>query len=193
MILKKYWQSQSKLINIGVSFTFIIFSLLLLPIYKLTPLYILSVFLLFLFAESSKVDFEKRIIPSTHIVIGLSLGCIESLMYFTIDFSFYNTFNDAIIGLTILPLILLGFTLLLEFIFKKELFGMGDIKAIIVVGFLMGYQYQYLFLLVLFIISFLGSTILAIKNKSMHVAIPMAPFMLVALFITLFVAGIAIT
>lgn len=177
-------------LNIITTLVFFIISIILISVYKFSMMYVLSVFMLFVFSECTKTDIQIRIIPNMYMFIGLLIGIIELFTYFVFNFAFYNSIFGPITGLLLLPGLLCIVALVLGHIRKKELIGFGDIKALAVVGFFIGYQYQFVFIVFSLIMAFVYSTVISIKNRSFNTTIPMAPFMFAGLFLTILMVGI---
>lgn len=183
-----------RLINIRmlVLFAYAIMFVSLFMVYGVNVKLLIACSMIFAFGECVTIDIEKRIIPRIYLILCLIIGICELILHYTVGISFYKSVTDVIVGLLAIPITLYIVISLFEFILKRELLGMGDIKAFSVAGFILGYQYQYIFLIFTFLIAFFITIFKAIKMKKIKVTIPLAPAMFISLFITLFIIGITI-
>lgn len=79
------------------------------------------------------VDMRKKIVPDSLTIILFLLGIIKG-------FLLNESFENKIIGMSVLPiffLILYGYG---ENLFKREVIGFGDIKLLWTIGFYIGYE-----------------------------------------------------
>jgi len=130
--------------------------------------FIFSVFLCIIF-----IDIEHFIIPDKLLIAG----AIGSIIYYTYiaEAAIYLYLMDALIVFTVFMLLRSGSS----FVFKKEGFGMGDVKLATLIGFLIGWKSAILSIFFGFVLAGLVITILMaggwFKRKSY---IPFGPFII---------------
>ena len=167
-------------------------SLLFLLFYGLRAEVLIAIFYIAVFAPAAIIDYRKKIIPNFLIISGYIAGLIMLALYAAFGWGFNVSIPDRIIGSLLVPFILFLIDAILEAIFKKQCFiGMGDIKALSIIGLTVGWKYQYMLLALTLIISGIVGLITAIRMKTWKFSQPMGPYMYIGLLIVLSVIGIS--
>lgn len=135
-------------------------------------------------------DVKSRTIPNKFVLCLLVIGTIEFILHFILGNSFYVSFTDALLGLVLLPSVLLLITVVFEKLFKSEGIGMGDIKTMGAIGFIIGWKYQFIFIFLSSFLSLMFGFFISIKNKNFKHTMPVAPFMLTSLLLVFFIISI---
>jgi leader peptidase (prepilin peptidase)/N-methyltransferase len=121
----------------------------------------------------SFIDLDHFIIPDKLLIIGTVFGTTFNILGYGISFL------DGIYGALVSVGFLL-FTLLLEFILKKEVMGGGDIKLLGMIGIFLGLKYTILtIILAIYIGAIYGIVVIIyskVKKKKYNAMIPFGPF-----------------
>jgi len=122
-------------------------------------------------------DLKTQTIPDTIAYLGIGLAFVYSI--FNFKFSIFNSI--------LAPIIAGGFFAILVLISKERWMGQGDIKIGALMGLLLGYPNVLVGLFLAFIMGALAGLILiAMKKKTLKSQIPFGPFLILAIFITIF-------
>lgn len=134
------------------------------------------------------IDFKMQLIPDTSIIIILIVGTINLI------FNFSNA-TDYILGFITGGVSFYLIRVFSKLAFKKEGMGLGDVKLVAAIGFLVGYEEVLTLSLIAFMLSFVVSILLLILKKTkLNNYIPFGPFIAVgALFVILFGSEIFIS
>ena len=130
----------------------------------------------------SFIDLDHFIIPDKLLIIGAVFGLVFNILGYGIPFW------DGIYG-SLVSVGLLLFTLLIEFIIKKEAMGGGDIKLLGMIGLFLGLKYTILtIILAIYIGAIYGILVIIyskIRNKKYNAMIPFGPFISLGAIISL--------
>lgn len=127
-------------------------------------------------------DISEQIIPNKFILVGFSVRFITLVMEF-----FYTNSTQHYLVLTSLAGLLLGGGIFLfsAFIIKNSV-GMGDVKLFAVIGFYVGLSgiFSVLFYTLLSSV-IVGLVLMVLKRKSRKDSIPLAPFALIGMALSI--------
>ena len=168
------------LYRFGIADTFI-GNLDLIKYLILTPM-LLSVFV---------IDYKLQIIPNR-----LNLTMFEIGLIFTFIYGLSNVAIsiNMLFGMLAGGGIFLGITLLGGLIYGKEAMGLGDVKLMGALGLYFGLSNMIVISLVSFLVcAILSIFLLATKIKKMDEYIPFGPFIVIAVFVSIFVPYDVIT
>lgn len=118
------------------------------------------------------IDIKKLYIPN---ILNFSLF-IVAIIYKGVDF---NTVENSIIGMGVYPIPLLFLYGYLSDILGREVFGFGDIKLLMGLGYILGYT-TFFDIYIYYLISFISASIIGIiflLRKSRGKEIPFSPFL----------------
>lgn len=139
------------------------------------------------------IDFSKYIIPNKILIalfpvaVLIAIYHIKYPIFFYYDASPWDPVFGALIGSSILFLIaLLGYVMYR----KKEVMGMGDVKLLIVLGLLLGFQNTLLMLGLSVILGAIGAIFLLItKKKGRKDMIAFGPYIIIAFYIIVWISS----
>lgn len=141
-----------------------------------TIVYVLLIFVCLLLLSIAIIDGLTMIIPN-------SLLCVLLLIvlgYAHLDSTISN--GERLIGMFIvsLPMVMLNVLIM-------EMFGGGDIKLLVIIGYLLGYQQTILMIvLAIFMGGIYSSWIILVKKSKKKQYIPFAPYLCISILITMF-------
>lgn len=142
------------------------------------PLTIASQFLFFLLLIFvALADFQYLIIPDFFVILLAFLALVLG----------FAEWPSGLIGVLVSTIFFAGLYFLAKLIFKKEAFGIGDIKLMIPLSFVLGWQNTLLAIFLSFIVGGFFATILLVsKQKKIGQVLPFGPFLLIAFVLSYF-------
>ncbi|MEG0576386.1 MAG: prepilin peptidase [Bacilli bacterium] len=139
------------------------------------------------------IDFKHYIIPNKILLVFFPISIIVGLLHIKYPLFFYYSIGPldpifgALIGSSILFLVaLLGYVMYR----KNEVMGMGDVKLLIVLGMLLGFQNTLLLLGLSVVLGAIGAILLLVTGKkSKKDMIAFAPYIVVSFYIVIWISS----
>ena len=140
-------------------------------------------FLIMLLAPIAYIDFKSHKIPNILVITGI----LARFVFYIIEMIVLNKKMLDILFSDIKGVLLGCGILLLGSLITKNGVGMGDVKMYAVIAMFMGYSGTILSLIISLFVCFIASIILLVTGKKTRKdTIPLAPFVYIGTFITIF-------
>jgi leader peptidase (prepilin peptidase)/N-methyltransferase len=166
---------QYPLVELATGLLFVLFYTKFGLTWHLLFLFPLTTILIILFVY----DLKTQTIPDVIAYLAIGLALVYLLAYSSIHPFIYSSIAAAAIAG--------GFFALLVLVSKEKWMGQGDIKLGALMGLLLGYPNVFVGLFLAFVLGALVSLVLiALKKKTLKSQIPFGPFLITAIFVTIF-------
>lgn len=147
------------------------------------PIVILMYVVLMLISAS---DAKYTIIPDQFTVAAAIIAVIFAVVDLFTEKNFISTWYDPLLGAVCGPLLLIVLDIFSTLMFKKEGFGFGDIKLLAPLGFMFGWKYTIVLLVLSFLIAAVHFLVLIFSGKAKKgIYLPMGPYICLATALTL--------
>jgi len=147
-------------------------------------------FIVFLSVAILVWDLKYMIIPNFLVGAGLIVAVgYELIVYFGNNCSLFNAgcgIGESLLGAIIVG----GFFYLMHTLSKGRYIGGGDVKLGFLLGFIVGWEMSYAFLLIAYVLGAIVAVyLLATRKKGMKSQIPFGPFLVASGLLVLFFGG----